>query len=223
MNGRRILLAGIAVTGVACSDMSGPTGSDLPVAVSWMEWQSAVTADQHGSIRIVGYHGACGTFRLDVTQSGPSSVGVNASEHFDIGSPILCPALAIIFDSTVPLPRLVSPTGPSATFTVDAPVFDPVGGITRRAFGYVLLAEGQPDATLQVGGSALVLPDSLGCSWARAQLPPNAPAHVLAVNLTIGGTVWRSAFVSGYFQPMFVSRCGQNPLLVLRVIEVDGP
>jgi hypothetical protein len=210
-----------AVTVAACSDANGPAGSSIPVAVTWLAWPAAVTAAQPGSIRVVGFHGGCGSFRLEVAQSGPSNVSVSAEQHFDTDSPQFCPEAAIIFDSLLPLPPLVSPTGSTGAFTVDAPIFDPLGGMVRRGFGYLVLSDQQPDAMLQVGGRAVVRADSLGCSWAEAALPGIAGPYVLSSNLTLGTNERRSAFISGSFTPALSPRCGQNLLLQLRVAEVQ--
>ena len=210
----------------ACSDGASP-GTDAPLTISWLTWPAAVTAAEHGSIRIVGYYGACGTLVLDVAQSGPSSVSVAATEHFDTDPPPPCPAVIGIFDTVMPLPRLVTPTGPTGSFTIDAPVADPLGGITRRIFGFVELTDQQPDVTPQVGGRALVLADSLGCSWARPDIPnrPNISGpFVLSSNIALGDDAWHGAFISGAFMPALSPRCGQDPLLQLRLLEVDaGP
>ena len=217
-----VWLAAFVMVG-ACTDGGSGPGSDAQLTVSWMEWPAAVTASQHGSIRLVGFHGACGKLVLTVEQSGPSGVGVNAVEHFENGAPRYCPAIVAMFDTLLPLPRLVTPTGPSGQFSIDAPSVDNLGGIVRRIFGFVMLSDQQPDATLQVGGRARVLADSLGCSWATPELNTGAGPYVLSTNLTLSGG-WHSAFLSGYFQPALSPRCGQDPLLQLRAIEVDpGP
>ena len=218
-------LAATAVLAACAEEGAGP-GTDAPIAVSWMEWPAAVTATEHGSIRILALYGACGELVLTVEQSGPSSVSVAASEHFDSDPPAPCPAVVVILDSLVPLPRLVSPTGPTGSFTIDAPVADPLGGITRRVFGFVTLTDQQPDATLQVGGRAAVIADSLGCSWARPDLPglPGFGPFVLSSDIALGDNAWHGAFISGAFMPALSPRCGQDPLLQLRLLEVDaGP
>jgi hypothetical protein len=219
LNGQRGLQIFVLLAAAACSDMNGPSGSDVHLAVSWMEWPGAVTADQPGSVRILGYRGLCGAFQLSVTQSGPSSVSVAAVEHF-AGDPVLCPSVAVLFDTVVPLPRLVSPVGPSAPFDVDAETVNPLGVLTRRSFGVVQLSSNQPDATLHVGGQAVVLADSLGCSWLRPALPPNAPSYVLSGNVTLGTTSWMTAFAGGSLVPVSSLHCGQHTLLQLVVLEV---
>ena len=203
----------------ACSDPTGST-TDAQVPITWMEWPAAVTASQPGSIRITGFHGFCGVFHLAVVQSGASTISVNATEHFDSPTQQFCPAAITIFDTILPLPHLGGAGG--TAFVVDAPAADPIGVVARRPFGFLELSSNQPDATLHVGGRAYVLPDSLGCSWARAQMPLAAPAHVLSSNVAFATNTWHPAFVSGVFMPALSPRCGQNPLLQLGVLQVDG-
>jgi len=208
----------------ACTDDGSRPGATVPLAVSWMEWPTAVTAQTHGTIRVVGYHGVCGTLALEVAQSGPSSVSVAATEHFDSDPPPPCLAIIGILDTVLPLPRLVTPTGPTGLFTIDAPVVDPLGGTGRRIFGFVALTDQQFNDAVQLGGRALVKADSLGCSWARADIPDIAGPYVLSSDLNLPDHNWFSAFVSGEFSAALSPRCGQDPLLQLRLVEVDaGP
>jgi hypothetical protein len=202
-----------------CADPAAP-GSDAVVPVSWMEWPGAVTADQPGSIRITGFHGICGTFRVEVRQSAPSTISVDAALHFTTASPQACPATIVIFDTILPLPRLSVPAGGNNAFAVDAPVFDQAGTIFRRPFGYLSFSTNQPDATLHAGGQAFVLPDSVGCSWIRPQVPFNEPPHVLSTDVALAPNVWHGAFAVGMYAPALPPRCGQNPLFQAATLEV---
>ena len=185
-----------------------------------MEWPGAVTLDQPGTVRIAGFHGACGTFQLSVTQSGPTTISVDAVMHFDTPQPELCPASIAIFDTTLPLPRLTqTPGGSNNNIVLNAPVNDGVT-IDRRSFGYLALSSNQPDATLHAGGQVFVLPDSAGCSWLRPQVPPNEMPHVLSSDITLGSNTWHAAFASGMFAPALSPRCGQDPLFQAQVLEV---
>ena len=226
----RIRWLPLIVLVTACSDPAGTGGSSLPVAVSWMEWPAAVTAGQPGHIRVIGYRGICGEFRLSAVQSGAATVSVNAEEHF-AGEPVLCPSVALIFDTLVPLPVLVtSPAGSAGSFTVDGPAIDPLGGVVRRSFGFVSFSNQQPDATIQAGGSAFVLADSLGCSWAESQVAkfqgsvvsPASGPHVLSIHLVLGTTTRQSSFISGSFVPAIPPKCGQSSALQLRLLEVQS-
>lgn len=217
---RRLVRILLAATLPACSDGIDP-GTDVPLTVSWLEWPTAVTASEHGSIRIAGYYGACGRLVLDVAQSGPSTVSVAATEHFDTDPPPPCPAVVGIFDTVLPMPRLVTPTGPTGFFTIDAPVADPLGTVMRRAFGTVELTDQAPDFAIQLGGRALVKADSLGCSWARSDISNIAGPYVLSSDVALGSNAWHGAFISGEFPAALSPRCGQDPLLQLRLLEVD--
>ena len=203
----------------ACADPAAP-GTDVTIGITWMEWPGAVTESQPGSIRVTGFHGLCGTFRISAAQSGPSTISVDAVVHFD-AAPQACPGAIVLFDTMLPLPRLTLPPGGNNAFVVDAPIFDQAGVVFRRPFGYLALSSNQPDATLHAGGKAFVLPDSLGCSWARAQMPPAEQAHVLSSDITLGTNDWHTAFVSGVFAPALSPRCGQDPLFQLTVLEVS--
>ena len=218
---RRWATAGAVLLAACTGDGAGPD-TTVALAVSWMEWPAEVSATQPGSIRIVGYHGICGTLELDVTQSGPSSVSVEADQRFDNDPPAPCPAVIAILDTVMPLPRLVTPTGPTGFFSIDAMVVDPLGGTSRRIFGQVQLTDQAPNTALQLGGRALVKADSLGCSWARSDIPGIAGPYVLSSDLVLDNSQWYSAFISGEFSAALTPRCGQDPLLSLRLVEVDA-
>jgi len=204
-----------------CTDQVTSTGAVVTVPVLWMEWPALVRTDTPGQLRVVGYHGLCGTFHVDVQQSGASAVTVNAREQFETSTPPPCVDLAVVFDTLVPLPPLTTPSG-IGSFTISAPYPDPLVGVTSRVYGTVELTTGQPDVNPRVGGRALVLDDSLGCSWAQPPVAGIGGPYVLSPDLTVGTNGWRPAFISGGFQPAFSLRCGQNLLLQLQVVEVDG-
>ena len=202
-----------------CADPAAP-GSDSVVAVSWMEWPGAVTADQPGSIRVTGFHGICGTFHIGVSQSAANTISVDAGEHFDTPSPVPCPDAIAIFDTVLALPRLTLPAGGNNAFVVDGVVFDPTGTPFRRPFGFLSLSTNQPDATVHAGGQAFVLPDSLGCSWIRPQVPFSTSPHVLSSDLAISANFWHAAFATGMFAPALSPRCGQDPLYQATTMEL---
>ena len=217
--GETIALAMVA----ACTDQA-ETGLDRPLTVMWLEWPTAVTASSHDSVRVRGFMG-CGTPVLSVTQSGPSSVSVMASEHYNDPHPPPCPPTIYILNAVVPLPRLEAPAGSTGQFTIDARTFDAQGARVRRVFGVLQLSDVAPDTTVQVGGRVLLLSDSLGCSWAKTEmlnfLPPGFGfgPWVLSSDVALGSG-WRGAFVSGEYSAALSPRCGQDPLLQLRVVEV---
>lgn len=205
----------------ACTDPAD-TGLDRPITVTWMEWPTAVTASSHDSVRLMGFMG-CGMPVLRVTQSGPSSVSVMATEHYNDPHPPSCPPTLYFLNDMVPLPRLEAPAGSTGQFTIDAPTFNAQGGKVRRVFGILQLSDVAPDTTVQAGGRAMLLSDSLGCSWAKPQMDLTPPAFgpwVLSSNLAPGSD-WQGAFVSGVYSAALAPRCGQDFLLQLHMVEVD--
>lgn len=215
----RVVFAALAA---ACAnETTGPLNGQS-VAVSWMEWPARVSAAAPGTVRVVGTRSGCGTFQLEAVQSGPSSVGVNAVEwRPDPPPPCLALDLIIIFDTVIPLPRLVTPTGPTGSFTIDAPAWSQVGGLSRRAFGIVEL-DHQAGIEVRAGGGALLLSDSLGCSWLRHQLPgpSDTDPQVLSADVALGPG-WRPAFVTGFYATAFSPRCGQTRLFQVTAAEVE--
>jgi hypothetical protein len=210
----------VMLAGGGCTDRVTGTGAVATVPVLWMEWPALVRTDTPGQIRVVGVHDICGTFHLQAVTSGASGVNIGAWMQYETSTPPPCAAVAVIFDTLIALPSLTTPAG-AGSFTITAPYPDPLGGVVPRAYGAVELTTGQPDALTRVGGRAIVLDDSLGCSWATPQIGNEGP-YVLSTNLTLGTNGWRGAFISGGFQPAFSPRCGQNILLQLQVVEVDG-
>jgi len=204
----------------ACADANPVTPlTDVPVAISWMEWPAAVTPVAPGAIRLRGGHSLCGTFELGVEQSSATHVSVTAVEHIPAGA--VCPAVIALFDTVIPLPVLAPQTaGPTTSFIVDAEAYSLTSGIQRRPFGAIMLAQA-PDTARQAGGRVHLLSDSLGCSWMRSELLTAADVpQVLSSDVTLGAQ-WVPAFVTGFFAEAFSPRCGHTRVFQVTAAEVE--
>ena len=207
----------------ACTDQA-ETGLDRQLTVRWLEWPTAVTGSSHGSVRVTGFMG-CGSPVVRVTKSGPSSLSVMATEHYNDPHPPPCPPTIYILNAVVPLPPLEAPAGSTGQFTIDAWTTDAQGAGVRRVFGVLQLSDVAPDTTVQAGGRVLLMSDSLGCSWAKTEMLHFVlPGYgfgpwVLSNDLALGSD-WRVAFVSGEYSAALSPRCGHNSLLQLREVEL---
>ena len=219
----RVLVTALAGL-VACADPNAPAGTDITVPVDWMEWPAGVTLGEHGSIRLVGFWGACGTLMLTARDAGNAILAIDVVQHIPQNQP--CPLERIssfigTYDTVIPLPRLTPTESGGAYYTIEADARDLLTGIRRRGFGSILLTTGQLDVTTQAAGQAFVRPDSLGCSWVRAQVPYPPPIWVLKDTLPFADG-WYDAFVSGQVVPTATPRCGTTQLFQARLLEVNG-
>jgi hypothetical protein len=227
-SGRAALVPGVLLALVAgCADVNAPAPVQDEAAVSWMEWPTEIAfPGTSPSVRLVGYRSGCGTFRIDATVTEYNQVQLRPYEEREENQP--CPLYDIIgiYDTIVALPPLPATT-PRTPFVLMAPTYDYFGTLSTPVFGTFYLVGIVGDTTRRVGGRAELVADSLGCSWAYAQMPfinPFMQGRTMVLDTLIDlGAARRFAFVRGSLLPASPPRCGQSRALRVESALIEYP
>jgi len=202
----------------------------VPAAVTWLEWPTAVTPDQPGTLKISG-HSQCG-FRtvFGVSVSG-REIRVTAEGHRGSDG-YACPADAIVagaaleamsagYDTLLPLPPLERPHGEIITYTLKAPMGEAWSGISPHAVGW-LESRMSIDTTTRFAGRAFVHGDSTGCWWLQpsSRWPVSRWALMGPVPLAARQS-WYSATIRGIFVEVNPPLCGESVAARAFQLEVD--
>ncbi len=219
----------LLVCAAGCAELTSPELVREPAVVSWMEWTGEIPYPGTGAaVRLVGFRGGCGRFRIDLSVVAYDRVEIAPFEERAVNEP--CPLYERaglppfdvfgIFDTVVTLPALPATT-PRTPYALSAPTWDYFGTDITRIFGWIELVGGPTDTTLRVAGRAELVADSLGCSWAYAQAS-FVQGRTMALDslLDLGGAR-RFAFVRGHLLPASPPRCGQNVALHLEGALVE--
>ncbi len=221
----------VIVLAVGCRE---PTSVDTaPAAVTWIEWPTAVSAAQPGSIRISGftqcpYSVAFGAYvsnwGLHVTAEGrnPSDLPCEQAGLDGGGAG---------FDTVLSLPELPSPPGGLPfNFAVYAPVahlsgYLDLGQATERYVGQLWL-QSQPDTATQFAGTMHVVMDTLGCWRGVPASAPPRPGWAFAKPVPLvsqpGPMLPRLAYVRGHFVSGSPAGCGDDRAMEVSELDVDA-
>ena len=210
------ILVLVAALSMACSEATGP--STLPGGILWVEWPTAVSTTQSGSIRVSGAP-ECPQYTVFGVSIRGSELHVTATVDFSRG----CISRG---DTLLPLPALTPPaSGLPARFTIRAPVMDftNVGPFTTsdRLLGQVELRAAPDPATL-FAGLIFLYRDDLGC-WRAIPSRSSRPTWTFAQPLPLGAeSSGRVAFLRGRLIPVTPPVCGDALAIDVFALELDA-
>ena len=206
-----------AVLSTACrTEAIGP--KTLPGGILWVEWPTAVSATQPGTIRVSGAP-ECPQYTVFGVSVSGSDLNVTATVDFSRG----CTSRG---DTLLPLPPLALPPSQlPARFTIWAPVIDYtyVGPFTttQRLLGQIE-ARTTPDTATLFAGIVFVYRDSLGC-WRAIPSRSSRPTWTFAHPLPLGPeSSGRVAYLRGRLVTVTPPVCGDSLAIDVFALEIDA-
>ncbi len=180
---RRLMLLLIVPALVSCADPLSPAAEPFPV--QWVEWPAAVTVGQPGTLLVTYVDDFCATTSLDVAADFPTvTVRSEITRRSNVPCPLTDLAPAFPRDSLLPLPRLATPYGLPAYYSVQATLSDPFDGTPNlHTLGSVQVATAS-DTTRYMAGSGSLFVDSTGCPMLVGGFGcsgPFGPTHTYAI------------------------------------------
>jgi hypothetical protein len=221
MKRRAIALMSLLLA-AACREGTGP--HLVPGSVSWIEWPTAVTVSQPGSIRASGYAECPYDLVFGVSLTG-TALRVTADGRQR--SNTLCPLLSgsgAGYDTLLPLPRLgegVSQLPYRYSIWAPVAVFGGVERPNERMVGTIEL-RAVPDTATMFAGVVRLFLDSLRCwramPYSAHPMPRWSFAKPLLLDTVVAG---RNAFLSGLLVQVSPPVCGDSQAIDPLALEVD--
>lgn len=219
---RRVIALMSLLLAAACSEGTGP--QVVPGSVSWIEWPTAVTASQPGSLRVSGYAECPYDLVFGVSLTG-TALRVRAEGRQRSNTMcLLLSGSGAGYDTLLPLPRLgegVSQLPYRYSIWAPVAVFGGVERPNERMVGTLELRAVPDTATMFAGVIRLFL-DSLRCWRAMPYSAPPMPRWSFAKPVLLDTVVaGRNAFLSGLLVQVSPPVCGDSQAIDPLALEVD--
>lgn len=200
----------------------------VPAYVNWIEWPTAVSASQPGSLRVSGIASVrCGSFRV-VFGVSVRGTAIHVTAHGVGNARGIClldgGGTGAGADTVLPLPLLApTPSGPPSTYAIFAPMMPFWSGAgEERSVGWLELRS-TPDTAARFAGGVWLFTDSLGCVRARPYSAPPRPEWPFATPPKVVPGLWGlTGFLRGSLVDVNPPVCGQTRAIGAIELTVDA-